>query len=282
MSRPTFTLACDDWTIHTLKMYLRGRPPRELVQGVRASLLQPQVHRCQRPDPKTGRPFTWGYSVTTHFADPETTRLLTLGEIAARLEASLKEFPWLREPRLSVSRIDLASDHLVSIPPAEVCDLIAQVNLPHSQRISTYREAGDPYSTVYHVSGRRSLDPIPFEKHHRKGKQPVVVAHYPRLEALLARRGPEGVSAAATEYTRDRLRQEVRFRREAIRRCIGPGSATVEAVLGSVPAFVRAAERRLRPMADVSVLALPILDAAKERQSGSLRPGMSEVKCAAG
>jgi hypothetical protein len=280
--RCCFTVSCDAWTFHSLEFYLQGRPPVEHIREIEASVLHPEVRRRWFRDPLSGRPRIRGYSIIAHFSSPETTRLLSLGEIAARLDASLGEFPWLRDPRLSVSRIDLASDHLVSIPPAEVCDLIAQVNLPHSQRISTYREDGDPYSTVYHVSGRRSLDPIPFEKHHRKGKQPVVVAHYPRLEALLARRGPEGVSAAATEYTRDRLRQEVRFRREAIRRCIGPGSATVEAVLGSVPAFVRAAERRLRPMADVSVLALPILDAAKERQSGSLRPGMSEVKCAAG
>ena len=124
-----------------------------------------------------------------------------------------------------------------------------------------YRERGDPYHTVYHVSGRRSLDPIPFCEHHRKGKQPVVVAHYPRLDALLARSRPQGVSAAAIEYTKHRLRQEVRFRREAIRRCIGPGSATVGAVLGSFPAFVRAAERRLRPITQrEGILSLPRVD----------------------
>ena len=135
------------------------------------------------------------------------------------------------------------------------------MNLPHSQRIAKYREGGDPYNTVYHVSGRRSLDPIPFGEHHRKGKQPVVVAHYPRLEALLERSGPAGATAAAVEYARDRVRQEVRFRREAIRGHIGPGSATVGEVLGAFPAFVRAAARRLRPIVeDAGILSLPRLD----------------------
>lgn len=243
MNCPTFTLACDDWTFHTLKLHLRGRPPVELIRAIRDSVLRPDVYRCESPDPNTGRKFTWGYTVTMHFSAPETARLLSLGEIAARLDASLEEFPWLRSPRLSVSRIDLASDHLMSAAPGHVCDLIAELNLPHSQRIARYREHGDPYHTVYHVSGRRSLDPIPFGEHHRRGKQPVVVAHYPRLEALAGR---EQITDAAVEYTKDRIRQEVRFRREAIRRCIGPGSATLGAVLGSFPAFVRAAERRLR------------------------------------
>ena len=268
MSLPTFTLACDDWTFHTLKLYLRGRPHLALIRDIRASLLQPQVYGCRRPDPNTGRSFTWGYTVTMHFSSPETTRLLSLGETAALMEASLQEFPWLRDPRLSVSRIDLASDHLVSAPPSQVCDPIAQVNLPHSQRISTYREDGDPYNTVYHVSGRRSSDPIPFGEHHRKGKQPVVVVHYPRLEALLARRRPKEVTAGAVDYTRHRLRQEVRFRREAIRRCIGPGSATVGAVLGSFPAFARAACRRLRPIVQVEgILVSPRLEPGTRRTS---------------
>jgi hypothetical protein len=212
-------------------------------------------------DRATGHTAIRGYSVIAHFAAPETTRLLSLGEIAALMEASLQEFPWLHDPRLSVSRIDLASDHLVSATPGHVCDFIAQLNLPHSQRISMYREHGDPHHTVYHVSGRHSSDPIPFSDHHRKGKQPVVVVHYPRLEALLARSGPDEAPAAAIEYTRDRLRQEVRFRREAIRRCIGPGSASLGAVLGSFAAFVRAAERRLRPIVQVEgILALPRLE----------------------
>jgi hypothetical protein len=182
------------------------------------------------------------------------------------MEASLQEFPWLRDPRLSVSRIDLASDHLVSAPPGHVCDLIAEVNLPHSQRIARYRERGDPWHTVYHVSGRRSLDPIPFGEHHRKGKQPVVVAHYPRLEALLDGLGAEAVSEAALEYTKDRIRQEVRFRREAIRRYIGPGSAGLGEVLGSFPGLVRAAQRRLRPIVEgKGILALAHADPQNER-----------------
>ncbi len=250
MSGSRLTLECDDWTIHTLKLHLSGRPPIELIQGIRESLLHPEVYPCRRRDPDTGRRFVWSYGVTVHFSEPKTSRLLSLGEIGALLEASLDEFPWLRDPRLSVSRIDLASDHLVSIPPAELCALIAQINLPYSQRIAGYLEDGDPYNTVYHVSGRRSSEPIPFTHHHRKGKQPIVVVHYPRLEALLARRDQAEVTAAAIEYTRNRLRQEVRFRREAIRRCIGPGAASVGSVLGSLPAFVRAAERRLRPITE--------------------------------
>jgi len=104
--------------------------------------------------------------------------------------------------------------------------------------------------TVYHVSGRRSPDPIPFGEHHRKGKQPVVVAHYPRLEALMERAGPDGVPAAAVEYARNRVRHEVRFRREAIRRYIGPGSSGLSATLVSFPAFAHAAHRRLRPIVE--------------------------------
>jgi len=190
------------------------------------------------------------------------------------MDAALREFPWLADPRLSVSRLDLASDHLVSAPPRQVCDLIAEVNLPHSQRIARYRERGDSYHTVYHVSGRRSTDPIPFGEHHRKGKQPVVVAHYPRLEALMERAGPDGVSAAAIEYTKDRVRQEVRFRREAIRRYIGPGPASCGKVLGSLPAFVCAAHRRLRPtVEDAGILAFPRVCA----QSSMTPAGIPEV-----
>ena len=267
--RPSFTLSCDDWTFHSLEFYLQGRPPVEHVREIEASLLRPEVRRRWFRDPLSGRLRIRGYSLIAHFSAPETTRLLSLGEIAALMEASLQEFPWLRDPRLSVSRIDLASDHLVSAPPGHVCDLIAEVNLPHSQRIARYRERGDPWHTVYHVSGRRSLDPIPFGEHHRKGKQPVVVAHYPRLEALLDGLGAEAVSEAALEYTKDRIRQEVRFRREAIRRCIGPGSATVGAVLGSFAALVRAAERRLRPMTQSEgILSLP--GVGREGEAGLL------------
>jgi len=259
--RPCFTLSCDDWTFHSLEFFLQGRPPVEIIREVEASVLRPEVRRRIFRDPVTGRPRIRGYSIIAHFFSPETIRLLSLGEIAARLDASLKEYPWLRDPRLSVSRIDLASDHLVSAPPGQVCGLIAKVNLPHSQRIARSPARGDSYHTVYHVSGRRSNEPIPFGEHHRKGKQPVVVAHYPRLEALLERAGPEGVPAVAVGYTTGRLRQEVRFRREAIRHHIGPGSAGLGAVLGSFPAFVEAARRRLRPMVDgAGVLSFPQLD----------------------
>jgi hypothetical protein len=258
---PCFTLSCDDWTFHSIELFLSGRPPSESLRAIKDSPLDPEVHARRFRDPTTRALHIRGYSVIAHFSAPETTRLLTLGEIAALMEASLQEFPWLRDPRLSVSRIDLASDHLVSAPPQYVCDLIAQVNLPHSQRISTHREHGDPYHAVYHVSGRRSSEPIPFGEHHRKGKQPVVVAHYPRLEALMQRWGSKRVSAAAVEYTKDRLRQEVRFRREAIRRHIGPGSAGLGAVLGSLPAFVRAAKRRLRPVVEGEcILSFPRVD----------------------
>ena len=248
LERHCFTVSCDDWTFHSLEFFLRGRAPVEVIGEIEASVLHPEVRRRTFRDRATGDTAIRGYSVITHFSAPDTTRLLCLSEIATRLEASLEESPWLRDPRLSVSRIDLASDHLVSVAPADLCRMISELNLPHSQRISGYREHGDPYNTAYHVSGRRSLEPIPFGQHHRKGKQPLVVAHYPRLEALLARRDSGEVTAAAIEYTRNRLRQEMRFRREAIRRYIGPGSATFGVVLGSLPTFVRAAERRLRPI----------------------------------
>ena len=59
----------------------------------------------------------------------------------------------------------------------------------------------------------------------------------------------------------DRRCREVRFRREAIRRCIGPGSASVGAVFGSFPAFSRAAERRLRPLTErEGILPFPAVD----------------------
>lgn len=96
------------------------------------------------------------------------------------------------------------------------------------------------------MSGRRSRDAIRFGAHHRNGKQPIAVAHYSCPDALVSHSGPAGVSTAAVGYTRDRIRQEVRFRGEAIRPVIGGGSATPSAVLGSLRAFVRAAERRLR------------------------------------
>jgi len=259
--RPCFTVSCDDWTFHTLELFFSGRQPSDVLREIKASPLHPEVHSRWFRDPLSGRLRVRGYSVIAHFSSPETTQLLPLREIAEQLDASLQEFPWLADPRLSVSRLDLASDHLVSAPPGRVCDLIAEANLPHSQRIARYRERGDSYHTVYHVSGRRSTDPIPFGEHHRKGKQPVVVAHYPRLEALMERAGPDGVPAAAAEYARDRVRQEVRFRREAIRRHIGPGSATVGAVLGSLPGFVRAACRRLRPIVeDAGILSFPRIE----------------------
>jgi len=282
LERHCFTVSCDDWTFHSLEFFLRGRAPVEVIRGLESSLLHPQVRRRTFRDRATGDTAIRGYSVITHFSAPDTTRLLCLSEIATRLEASLEESPWLRDPRLSVSRIDLASDHLVSVAPADLCRMISELNLPHSQRIATYRERDDPWHTVYHVSGRRSLEPIPFGEHHRKGKQPVVVAHYPRLAALLARSGRDEIPAAAAEYTNDRLRHEVRFRREAIRRYIGPGSATIGTVLGSFPAFVRAAKRRLRPIVeDAGILAFPRLDSeggeallalAVELQTGGRAP----------
>jgi hypothetical protein len=240
-----------------MEFFFSGRQQSDALRGIRASPLHPEVHTRWFRDPSSGRPRVRGYSVIAHFSSPETTQLLPLREIADRMDASLREFPWLRDPRLSVSRIDLASDHLVSAPPGQVCDLIAEVNLPHSQRIARYRERGDSYHTVYHVSGRCSTSPIPFGEHHRKGKQPVVVAHYPRLEALMERAGPDGVLAAAIEYARNRVRQEVRFRREAIRRYVGPGPVSCGKVLGSYPGFIQAAERRLRPIVVAGILWRP-------------------------
>ena len=46
--------------------------------------------------------------------DREITRLLSLQEITALLTDCLEGSPWLRLPGLTVSRIDLVSDHLVS------------------------------------------------------------------------------------------------------------------------------------------------------------------------
>jgi hypothetical protein len=52
--------------------------------------------------------------------------------------------------------------------------------------------------------------------------------------------------AVGEDYTMGRIRQEMRFRREAIRRYIATRSATLGAVQGSFPAFVGTAHRRLR------------------------------------
>ena len=151
-----------------------------------------------------------------------------------------------------------------------VCRLVGQVALPYSQRIAMHREKGDPWGTAYHVSGRVSREPILFSRHHRKGRQPLVVAHYHRLAALYERDGRERVAAAAAEYARFRVREEVRFRREAIRPRIGPGSASLGRVLGSFRGFVRAAERRLRPIVEAGILSAPALDPEGEAALASL------------
>ncbi len=115
--RPCFTVSCDDWTFHSMEFFFSGRQPADVLREVKASPLHPEVHSRWFRDPLSGRPRVRGYSVIAHFSSPETTQLLPLREIADHMDASLREFPWLCDPRLSVSRLDLASDHLVSAPP---------------------------------------------------------------------------------------------------------------------------------------------------------------------
>ncbi len=109
---------------------------------------------------------------------------------------------------------------------------------------------GQLHETVYHQGGRAQASS-------------VVVAHYPRLEALL-HRCPDAAPEAVA-YTRWRLRQEVRIRADALRRLLGGGSVTVKAVLGSLPVFVRFAERRLAPIFEKGILTRPGRDLPGEQ-----------------
>ena len=76
--------------------------------------------------------------------------------------------------------------------------------------------------------------------------------------------------AVGEDYTMGRIRQEMRFRREAIRRYIATRSATLGEVLGSLPAFVQAAERRLRRVFEVGILSPPCRDLPGEAALASV------------
>jgi len=58
MKSPILPLSCDDWTFHTLKLFLRGRQAVELIPGIKASLLQPDLYRKALRDPNSGRAWT--------------------------------------------------------------------------------------------------------------------------------------------------------------------------------------------------------------------------------
>jgi hypothetical protein len=148
----------------------------------------------------------------------------------------------------------------MAAPPGEVRDAAGRLNLPYSQRVIGYSEGGDPWHTGYHASGRVSKESIPFARHHRKGRQPMVVAHYPRLDKLAEDRALDAVPDAAAAYTAGRVCQEVRFRPEAIRRVIRGGPATPGVVLGSFPALVRAARLKPRPSVEAGILRFPATD----------------------
>jgi len=85
--RPCFTLPCDDWTFHSMEFFFSGRQPSDVLREIKASPLHPGVHSRWFRDPSSGRPRVRGYSVIAHFSSPDTTRMLSLPEIAEQLDA---------------------------------------------------------------------------------------------------------------------------------------------------------------------------------------------------
>ena len=242
---PPATHPPDPWTVHSLAFFLPGPHRGEALAALQAFTPTPMIFDRRWTDRQTGEIVTLSHLVRFDFADPENAALLPLGKVAA----SLERFPWAAYPSLRVNRIDLASDHLVSPSPREVCDRIAGLRLPYSRPYRGPQDAKDPWLTMYHNGG--------------KTRAPgVVVVHYPRLESLLHRHSEAG--PAAVRYAAHRVRQEIRFRGQGIRRRVGGGSMTPEVVFGSFPALVQFAERRLRPVFEAGILSPPSRDLAGE------------------
>ena len=242
---PPATHPSDPWTIHSLAFFLPGPHRGECLAALQTFTPAPMIFDRHWTNRQTGEVVTLSHLVRLDFADPENGALLPLEEVAA----SLERFPWAAHPGLRVNRIDLASDHLLSPSPPEVCDRIAELRLPYSRPYRGAQDAKDPWLTMYHNGG--------------KTRAPgVVVVHYPRLESLLHRHSEAG--PAAVRYAAHRVRQEIRFRGQGIRRRVGGGSMTPDVVFGSFPALVQFAERRLRPVFEAGILSPPPRDPAGE------------------
>jgi hypothetical protein len=237
--RHAATVSCDPWTIHSIIFNVPGMFVDPFVAAWGEVGLNPLVFGRRLVDRETGQVLPWPRRVRLDFVRPGEPGLVLLGIVAE----VFSHIDWRRFPGIAVNRLDLASDHLLSVDPHLVRDQIAEVKLPYSRMWRGQEADGQLWETVYHQGGRAEASS-------------VVVAHYPRLDALLHRcpdAGPEAV-----EYTRWRLRQEVRIRADALRRLLGGGSVTVQAVLGSLPVFIGFAERRLAPIFRAGVLSPPI------------------------
>jgi hypothetical protein len=243
---PTATVSCDPWTIHSLTFFLPGHQDDEMLDLIRSFRPAPMIFDRNWTDRQTGEVRALSYFIRVDFARGTDSALLPLGDIAA----SLQGFPWALFPGLTVNRLDLASDHLVSDSPREVCDRIAALKLPYSRPYRRPGDADEEWFSIYHNGGKARV-------------ARVAVIHYPRLESLLYRH-PDAASAAV-EYCRPRVRQEIRFRGRGLRDRVGPGSMTSDVVLGSFAALVRFAERRLRPVFREAALSVPGCDLEGER-----------------
>ncbi|MBN1458755.1 MAG: hypothetical protein JXA57_04410 [Armatimonadetes bacterium] len=195
-------------------------------------------------DRQTGESVTLSRLIRFDFSDPCNAALLPLDETAA----ALRRFPWAAHPGLRVNRLDLASDHVVA-DPKDVCDRIADLHLPYSKPYRGPENADGRWLSAYHNGG----------KTRRAG---VTVVHYPRLESLLHHHPQAG--SVAVRYLTNRVRQEIRFRGQGLRRRVGAGSMTPDVVFGSFAVFAEFAERRLRPVFDAAILLPPPRDLAGE------------------
>jgi len=178
---PPATHPPDPWTVHSLAFFLPGPHRGEILAVLQTFTPAPMIFDRHWTDRQTGEVVTLSHLMRLDFADPENAALLPLGKVAA----SLERFPWAAHPGLRVNRIDLASDHLVSPSPPEVCDRIAGLRLPYSRPYRGPQDAKDPWLTMYHNGGKKRVPG-------------VVVVHYPRLESLLHRRSEAGEAALAS------------------------------------------------------------------------------------
>jgi hypothetical protein len=246
---------CGPWTIHSVRLHVAGRQEEAALEAVRAFRPTPQVIGKRVRDRETGEVWDLVRFITMHFAQAETAALMPLGRVATLLAG----FPWAGLCGIAVNRVDLACDHLVSVSPKEVCDRIAALKLPYSRPYRGHEDAEEPWLSIYHNGG--------------KGKNPPLrVVHYPRLEALQHRR--PGAAERAVEYVRQRVREEVRFRGPGLRNRLGGGPMTPAVVLGSLPALIAAAERRLRPVSEAGVLSVPERDPEGEGALLALAEGL--------
>lgn len=256
----------DPWTIHSLMLFVPGPASDEMWVALRSFTPAPLIFGKNSTDRQTGESITLSRLIRLDFADPANAALLPLEAVAA----SLRLFPWGYCPGLRINRVDLVADHLVAANPKEVCDRIAGLRLPYSRPYRGPRDADEPWLSIYHNGG--------------KARAPrIVVIHYPRLASLLRRHAEAGT--AARRYAEHRVRQEVRFRGQGLRRAAGGGPMTPDVVFGSFAALVQFAERRLRPVFEAGILSTPPRDLAGEaalasavgygpRPANSMRPSM--------